>query len=93
MLQLSETATAAIANLVHHPDRPEVSGLRIAADETGSGQLTVTPALMPEEGDQVVENEGARVYLEPVAAAALDDKILEAAVDADGRIEFMVADQ
>ena len=61
MLQLSETATAAIANLVHHPDRPEVSGLRIAADETGSGQLTVTPALMPEEGDQVVENEGARV--------------------------------
>jgi hypothetical protein len=41
----------------------------------------------------VVEESGARVFLEPNAAAALDDKILDAAVDDKGGVEFLLVPQ
>ena len=90
MLVLSENASTAIRNLVERPELPEVSGLRIAAEEGGSGSLGVWTVGVPEEGDQVVEDEGARVFLEPSAAVMLDDKVLDATVDEQGRIGFVL---
>lgn len=93
MLVLSERASIAIRNLIESPELPGVSGLRIAGEQGGAEHLSVTAAGMPEEGDQVVEDQGARVYLEANAAALLDDKVLDAAIDDEGRIGFMVAPQ
>jgi iron-sulfur cluster assembly protein len=93
MLQLSTNATTAIRDLVEGPDRPDVSGLRIAGDQEGSGRLSVSTAGMPEEGDQVVENQGARVFLEPEVATMLDDKVLDATVDDEGRVSFLIGSQ
>lgn len=93
MLVLSESASTAIRNLIENPQLPDVSGLRIAGEEGQSGRLSVSTAGMPEEGDQIVEDQGARVFLEPSAAAVLDDKVLDATVDDEGRVGFVVAPQ
>jgi iron-sulfur cluster assembly protein len=45
------------------------------------------------DGDQVIETSGARVFLEPGAAVALDDKSLDAQVDDQGTVAFTLADQ
>ena len=91
MLVLSQTASTAIRNLVERPELSEVSGLRIA-NEQGGG-LSVSAAGMPAEGDQVVEDQGARVFLESSLAAMLDDKVLDATVDEHGRIAFVLSPQ
>jgi hypothetical protein len=41
----------------------------------------------------VVEESGARVFLEQNAASTLDDKILDAAVDDKGGVEFLLVPQ
>jgi iron-sulfur cluster assembly protein len=93
MLVLSESASTAIRNMVDLPGRPDVTGVRIAGQEGGPGQLSVSTVGVPEDGDQVIEEQGARLFLEPTAAEILDDKVLEASVDEQGRISFLVGTQ
>jgi iron-sulfur cluster assembly protein len=93
MLVLSESASTAIRNMVDRPERPDVTGVRIAGEEGGSGRLSVSAAGAPDEGDQVIEDRGARVFLEPSAAEVLDDKVLDAEVDDQGRVSFLVGSQ
>jgi len=49
-------------------------------------------AATPAEDDEVVEEQGAQVFLEPNAAALLDDKRLDAQVEA-GQVTFAIAQQ
>ena len=39
-------------------------------------------------GDAVVEQDGAKVYLDETAAVALGDQVLDAAVDESGGVQF-----
>ena len=48
----------------------------------------MTTAETAEPGDQVLEQDGATVYLDQDAATMLDDKVLDAAVDPSGKVEF-----
>ena len=93
MLLLSESASTAIRNLMDRPELPDTSGLRIAPAEGQSGRLGVSTAGMPEEGDQVIEDQGARVFLEPAVATMLEDQVLEATADEQGRIGFALSPQ
>lgn len=90
MLAVTENATDVIRQLTDRPEMPDSAGLRIASSEQAEN-LTVSPADNPEEGDQVVENEGARVFLEAEVAMMLDDKILDARVNDAGGVEFLLA--
>jgi iron-sulfur cluster assembly protein len=92
MLTVTENASSVIRQLTDRPEMPDGSGLRIASSDEAEN-LTVSPADTPEEGDQVVENEGARVFLEAEVAMLLDDKILDARVNDAGGVEFLVAVQ
>jgi iron-sulfur cluster assembly protein len=92
MLMLTDPAVTAVRNLTHQPNAPEGAGLRIATDPTrGALTLTVTPA--PWTGDAVIDTEGARLFLDAEAATMLDDKALDVATDAEGRMEFRVGEQ
>ena len=51
------------------------------------------PTEAPQPGDQVLEEAGARVFLEETAAVTLDDKILDALVDENGGVQFSIAPQ
>jgi iron-sulfur cluster assembly protein len=92
MLAVTENATSVIQQLTERPELPDGAGLRIASSEEAPN-LTVAPAGAPEDGDQVLDNEGARVFLEPEAATILDDKVLDARVNDSGGVEFLVAAQ
>jgi hypothetical protein len=41
----------------------------------------------------VLEEDGARVFLEEIAADTLEDKILDAQVDDQGGVQFTIAPQ
>ncbi|GAB3035757.1 hypothetical protein GCM10027052_12210 [Parafrigoribacterium mesophilum] len=93
MLTLTENASAAIKNLTDQTAVAGDAGLRISAadDTTGSLKVELTPT--PEPSDQLVEDSGARVFLEERAAAALSDKVLDAQLDGDGSVRFAVAER
>ncbi len=90
MLTLTENATTAVKNLAAQIPA-DTGGLRIseaAAPETG---YALTLATAPEPDDTVVENEGARVFVDPVATIQLDDRVLDARVAEDGSVGFALA--
>jgi Uncharacterized conserved protein len=78
------------------PQTPDGTGLRIvssAPEPEDPGALQVTAAAGPGENDQVIEAAGARVFLEPQAAAYLDDKVLDAQLDEQGKAQFILGIQ
>jgi iron-sulfur cluster assembly protein len=93
MLTLTDSAVTAIRTLTSQPELPEDTGLRIMAQDAAAPSFQVTLAENPVAGDQVIEENGARVFLEANAAAALDDKALDAQVDDEGTVAFTVAVQ
>lgn len=101
MLELTLDASQAIERLLSDPDVPAGAGLRIesaraAQSDNGSAaevaKLRIAVAQEAPGGDQIVESEGARVFIEPEVADLLDDKLLD--IDTDGvRVEFTLAEQ
>ena len=77
MLAITETAALAINTLISENDMPEGAGLRIAAEPEGSDSLQLSVAPAPGDRDTVVESAGATVFLEPIAAQALEGQILD----------------
>jgi Fe-S cluster assembly iron-binding protein IscA len=96
MLVLTETAAEVVRALTATPEAPEGTGLRIASatpQPHDPGALQISATSGPDENDQVIEAAGAHVYLEPQAAAYLEDKVLDAQVDADGKARFSLGMQ
>lgn len=96
MLMLTENANRVIGALVEQrPELPDSAGLRIATTSSDSdeGGLALSTADTPHPGDQVIEGEEARVFLEEDAAMMLEDKVLDAQVDDAGQVQFLVAPQ
>ncbi|MGW0809351.1 Fe-S cluster assembly protein HesB [Nonomuraea sp. NPDC002799] len=93
MLTLTANAAQAIRDLTAAAPEPTQSGIRISSQGEGAGSLTLSLATEPEPADAVVEAEGARVYLDPVAATALDDKALDAGADDQGSVSFLVTEK
>jgi Fe-S cluster assembly iron-binding protein IscA len=86
VLTLTDNAASEIRNLVASPEVPEDAGVRIASNPEGA--LTLALASGPADGDSVVDQAGARVFLEPQAEELLDDKQLDAGVDPQGNVQF-----
>jgi iron-sulfur cluster assembly protein len=82
ILLLTPNAVKVIADVVSTEGLPDGGGLRIAAarGDDDTFELGLSMETAPTEGDEVVELEGGRVFLEPLAAAALDDRVLDAHV-------------
>lgn len=92
MLTLTENASIIVRELATAADAPEAAGLRISAtSEDATLEITHAPSAAP--GDQVVESNGATLYLDDSASRELDDKILDAAVDSSGRVQFSLGIQ
>ena len=96
MLVLTEAAAEVVKSVVETPQAPDGTGLRISHSATEPGNpnsLELAAATEPGNNDQVVETSGARVFLDPQAAAYLDDKVLDAEVDAEGQVRFTLGVQ
>lgn len=94
MLAITEDAAEAITGIVSQVQAPEGSGLRIAPRATEGERAAVDLSLVegPAEADQVVEEQGARVFVDNQLAPELDDKVLDAAVQED-RVQFTLIEQ
>jgi Fe-S cluster assembly iron-binding protein IscA len=68
MLQINDEAVEALR---------QIGGLRIRGVEgNGDIELEIEEATEPVADDQVVERDGVKVFLDPVAANALEDQVL-----------------
>jgi iron-sulfur cluster assembly protein len=95
-LALTDNAVAAVKEVVASaPEALESSGMRIVAHEGADGQASfeLSVAAVPAEDDEVIEEQGARVFLESTASDLLDSRALDARVDADRHIAFVIGDQ
>lgn len=90
MLTLTENATTIVKQIT---DQPETNGLRISGEGEGEASFAISATAQAEPDDQVVEQDGATVYLDQTAAAELDDKVLDAGVDAEGNLQFGLGQQ
>ena len=92
MLAVTENAATAIRDITAQDAVPPGSGLRISADDSGNA-LTLSLVAKPEDGDEVVDSAGARLFLDRLAAQLLNDKELDVTVDPSGDVQFAVADK
>jgi iron-sulfur cluster assembly protein len=94
MLAMTDSAKDAVRELVSANEAPEGSGLRITAEPAAGGdaELSLELTTAPLEGDEVVEEDGARIFLDPTAALLLDDKLLDA-TEHDEHVHLTVSDQ
>jgi Fe-S cluster assembly iron-binding protein IscA len=95
VLTLTDNAADAVKTIAEAAEgTPDESGLRIQAEASGDGQVGFGLAMVdsPAEDDQVIEEDGARVFLGPDAAVYLDDKVLDATVVGD-RVQFSLSEQ
>jgi Fe-S cluster assembly iron-binding protein IscA len=97
VLRITPAAAEAIEEITDSV--PGSAGVRITAlpeaSTNGSGPMTVFdfyPADEPGDEDQVVEDHGVQVFLEPDVVPYLDHKLLDAEVTGD-EVRFMVEDQ
>ncbi|MGH3499144.1 MAG: Fe-S cluster assembly protein HesB [Nocardioidaceae bacterium] len=93
MLTLTENASSVVKSITEQNTPDEGAGLRIVQDPSSGDALELSVAPTPQPGDQVVEDQGARLFLEEGAAATLEDKVLDAHVDTSGSVEFSLAVQ
>jgi iron-sulfur cluster assembly protein len=89
------TVTTDAADAIRSVLGAKVGGVRIStgAPFNGSGpSLTLEVAPAPEPDDEVVDAEGAQLYLDPVAVDVLDGKVLDAQRE-DDAVRFSVFDR
>src|SRR5436305_2086644 len=92
MLALTPDATQAIERILTAPGVPDGAGLRIIPvgptnESEVTSELQVEVAEEPGERDEVIENDGARVFVEDSLCGYLDDKLLDADM-VEERIRF-----
>ena len=94
MLTLTNSAVTAIRELISEPDTDH-AGLRIATTSAQDGTSHFSAEITPEptSDDQVVEEQGARVFLDPMAAVALQDKALDAEITEQGQLQLQLKQQ
>jgi iron-sulfur cluster assembly protein len=93
MLTLTENASTIVRDITAQPGMSETAGLRITTELGDQAGFAISAADQPQADDQVVEQSGATIYLDQDSAQLLDDKILDAAVDDQGKVEFALAVQ
>jgi Fe-S cluster assembly iron-binding protein IscA len=73
--------------MTQDPQAPRGAGLRIAPGDDGIELMLVAE---PAPGDALIDDGGARVFVEPQAAQLLDEQTLDAKLE-DGQANFFIA--
>jgi iron-sulfur cluster assembly protein len=94
MLTITSNAAEAIRAIVENTDVPEEGGIRISIARQNGAQASLELAISPAplEGDEVLHAGGAHVFLDELAAVALDDKSLDAEMEG-GEISFGIVER
>lgn len=90
MLTITENAADVVKKIVDQNVTEDEAGIRISK---GADESLALATATPQPGDQILQEKGARVFLDEGAAVVLSDKILDATVGDDGSVQFAVAPQ
>ncbi len=83
MLHLTDNAKAAISGITSQSGLPETGGVRITlTPDADQVELSLSPE--PESSDQVIDEDGARVFVEEAATPLLDQHTLDAEAGPEG---------
>jgi iron-sulfur cluster assembly protein len=93
MLTLTENATDVVKTITQKTTESDAAGIRISQQEADPAALGLTPVESPQPGDQILEADGARVFLDEAAASALNNEVLDAQVDESGTVQFGISTQ
>jgi iron-sulfur cluster assembly protein len=86
LLTLTDHAKTAVRTMTQDAQAPEGAGLRITPSNEGLELMLVAE---PVAGDALLDDGGARVFVEPQAAQLLDEHTLDAQVE-DGKVNFFL---
>ena len=92
MLTLTDRAADTIRTLISQPGVPADTGLRMSLRDSESGTLTLSLD-SPQPDDAVIEDAGARVFVQRDAAPMVEDRELDAELDEQGRASFRLGVQ
>lgn len=93
-MTLTDSCATIVKQIAEQIPDSQDPGLRLSeAGPDSEPGLALTPVGAPEPGDQVVEEAGAKVFLDAPAAQLMDDKVLDAQVNEDGSLAFGVGQQ
>ncbi|MCS0498760.1 Fe-S cluster assembly protein HesB [Protaetiibacter mangrovi] len=90
MLTLTENAGTVVSDLVSRASETDTAGLRI---QQGDNRFDIAIADAPAPSEVVVEQSGARVFMDGPVAQVLDEMTLDAQIDGTGNIRFALAPQ
>jgi Fe-S cluster assembly iron-binding protein IscA len=90
MLTLTDSASSVVKTIIERTPDASDAALRISASEAGATDLSLAVASQAEPTDTVIENAGAKVFIEQNAALVLDDKVLDAQIDDEGSVRFSI---
>jgi iron-sulfur cluster assembly protein len=93
MLTLTDPAATAAKTIISDSEETaDTAGLRIAAEEAATAtEVTIGLVDSPDDGDEVIDEKGARIFLEPKLASWLDDKLLDVSLR-EGLVTFVIRD-
>lgn len=77
MLRLTDNAKAAITGITSQSGLPETGGVRLSLT-TDADEVEMSLSPEPQSGDEVIEEDGARVFLEEAASTLLAEHMLDA---------------
>lgn len=92
MLTLTDRAASTIRTLTSQPGIPADTGLRMSLQDSDAGTLALSLE-GPQPDDAVIEDAGARVFVQLDAADIVEDRELDAELDEQGRASFMLGSQ
>lgn len=95
MLTLTEGAQRTIGDILDSPALPDTAGLRIEPSgktTTEAADLRAGIAAEPDPADQIVEESGARVFVDADVVDLLDAKVLDVTPEGD-RLRFALLDR
>ena len=92
MLTLTENATTIIRRLANSTEDSGSAGVRILTLDASENKFTVELVPAPDPGDKIVVADGARVFLDRIAAPRLSHKQMDALMD-DESVTFSLRNQ
>jgi Fe-S cluster assembly iron-binding protein IscA len=90
VLTLTDRAAEAIRVLTSQPGVPADTGLRMSMPAGSDGRLTLSLE-PPQPDDAVIEDAGARVFVQPDVVPVIGDRQLDGELDEQGEASFVLA--
>jgi Fe-S cluster assembly iron-binding protein IscA len=90
MFAMTPRARSVVERVTGHQALSARSGLRIARGSSAGAPMQVEASAAPREHDEVLERDGARVFLGPGAMERLRGRTLDAVTEKTGRVRFVL---